>query len=653
MFRPLLSSVPSSTFYVGKAGSTHRSMVSRNSSVTTSSNTSSDHGTGTVLDTEGIDQNHDDMTCESGRGTYPTVDEEIFEFDKVDTANEDTGSGIYAAHQSLNVPVSDIDVGAIVESGHANAEDNCLDSVIEEVTAASEVDGFRDTVLCSICGCQYDASGSVENEENLCPKCRKIDNIFLEADMVVAEDFTPTPIDTPGKHQHLDQVKLLMVESESQEVIDVEEPKVLLGEEYIHQSESFSKEQSQVHLLENSSPRHLIAGDNERYSDEREIFAPRVGSSPSHADATNQELQYTDHNKINVTEAAGISLLLKRSSSSKGHVIQGRTYTVSAIPRDDLSYARDSTTSMRSSYGRESVSGSSSVDFSSSRQTDVRMHRQLSGLKSESENYKYDIKTQSIGSSFSGSSNHASRRFGLAASTHDSSEDHVGNEDTDAEESILASLEKKHALEMTDAVHTSTMSTSYGEDTFESNESSTALNASTTDLSSHAIGMGLEDSTVASSNVRDTISLENRAVLQNNSRVIIDTEASAVAAPGSSAGEGSDLLIPGASALDCSDVPADRSLVSSSEMETMDGQSRTLSESVHKSESKSPETLDAEMNASAPELKTSDHRHGILGWCLHKICSTDKILNVSIFFRHSLNNPPAPRPQRIESKIIQ
>ncbi|XP_030527585.1 uncharacterized protein LOC115738917 [Rhodamnia argentea] len=611
MFRPLLSSVPSSTFYIGKAGSMHRPMVSRNSSVTTSSNASSDHGTGTVLAAEGSDQNRDDKTCESGGGIYATVDQEIFEFDKGDTATEDMGSEIYAAHQSLNIPVSDFEVGTVVESGHANAEDSCQDSVIEKVTAASEVDDFRDLVLCSICGCPYDASESVENEENLCSKCRRKEDIFLEADMVVAGDFTLTPIDTPDKHQHLNQV-LPVVECESQGVIDVDEPRVLLGEENNRLRESFSKEQSQVHLLGKSSPKHLIAGDNEIFSNERENFAPRVGSSPSHADATNQELQqYTDHKKIDVTEGAGISLLLKRSSSSKGHVIQGRTYTVSAIPRDDLSYARDSSTSMRSSYGRESISGSSSVDFSSSRQTDVRIHRQLSGLKSESEDYKYDIKTQSIGSSFSGFSNHASQGFGLAASMHDFSEDHVGSVDTDAEESILASLEKKHALETTDAVRTSTMSTSNGVDTFESNESSKALNASTTDLSSHAIRMGLEDNTVVSSNVTDTISLENGAVLQGNSRVITEMDASAVAAPGSSAGEGAGLLSSGASALDCSDVPADHSLVSSSEMETMNGQSRSLSESEHKSESKSPETLETEMNASAQEPKTSDHGHGI------------------------------------------
>ncbi|KAF8018561.1 hypothetical protein BT93_H3443 [Corymbia citriodora subsp. variegata] len=612
MFRPLLSSVPSSTFYAGKAGSIHRPMVSRNSSVTTSSNASSDHGTGPVLDTEGSDQIRDDMTCELGRGIYATVDEEIFEFDKGDAANEDTGSELFAAHQSLNIPVSDFDVVTIVESGHPNAEDSCQDSVIENVTAASEVDGFRDLVLCSICGCRYDASESVENEEYLCPNCRK-KKTFLEADMVVAEDFTLTPIDTPDNHQHLDQVKLPMAECESQEVIDVDEPRVLLGEENVHQSESFSKEQSQVHLLEKSSLEHLIAGDNERFSDEHESFAPRAGSSPSHADVRNQELQqYTDHNKIDVTEGAGISLLLKRSSSSKGHVIQGRTYTVSAIPRDDLSYARDSSTSMRSSYGRESFSRSSSADFSSSRQTDVHIHRQLSGLKSESENYRFDIKTQSIGSSFSGLSNHASQGFGLEASMHDSSEDHVGNDDTDAEESILASLEKMHALETTDAVHTSTVSTSYGEDSFESNERSIALNASTADLSSHRIGMGQDDSTVTSSNVIDTISLENGAVLRDNLRVVTDMEASAVAALVSSEGEGSGLLSPGASALDRSDVPADCSLVASSEMETMGGQSRTLSESEHKSESKSPETLDREMDASAPESKNSDHGHGIL-----------------------------------------
>ncbi|GKB95340.1 hypothetical protein Tco_0981477 [Tanacetum coccineum] len=94
---------------------------------------------------------------------------------------------------------------------------------------------------------------------------------------------------------------------------------------------------------------------------------------------------------------AGISILLKRSSSIKGAVVRKANFSASSISYDDLSYVRDTTISMRS------VSASSSVDFGVNKQTDpTRFRRQLSGTKSEMESYKYDqnVKHQRSGSSF-------------------------------------------------------------------------------------------------------------------------------------------------------------------------------------------------------------------------------------------------------------
>ncbi|EPS68150.1 hypothetical protein M569_06624 [Genlisea aurea] len=87
MFRPLLSSVPSSTFYAGK-GTTllhhHSSLASRNSSIATSSNASSDQGTSGAHDIEGR-QNPDDVS------RIPDDDDDddgVFVVDRVDDVSD-------------------------------------------------------------------------------------------------------------------------------------------------------------------------------------------------------------------------------------------------------------------------------------------------------------------------------------------------------------------------------------------------------------------------------------------------------------------------------------------------------------------------------------------------------------------------------------
>ncbi|EYU22568.1 hypothetical protein MIMGU_mgv1a019123mg, partial [Erythranthe guttata] len=84
MFRPLLSSVPSSTFYAGKASGNHQSRTSMNSSITTSSNASSDQATGGAHGTEESEQNREDMTSDCVKGLYPDVDDEVFDMELAD-----------------------------------------------------------------------------------------------------------------------------------------------------------------------------------------------------------------------------------------------------------------------------------------------------------------------------------------------------------------------------------------------------------------------------------------------------------------------------------------------------------------------------------------------------------------------------------------
>lgn len=90
MFRPLLSSAPATSFYASKANSPQRRTYSINSSVTTSSNASSEQGAASVApDTEGSDHDQDDVGKECDKSLFPHVQEEVFAIDKVEVKVED------------------------------------------------------------------------------------------------------------------------------------------------------------------------------------------------------------------------------------------------------------------------------------------------------------------------------------------------------------------------------------------------------------------------------------------------------------------------------------------------------------------------------------------------------------------------------------
>lgn len=90
MFRPLLSSAPATSFYASKANSPQRRTYSINSSVTTSSNASSEQGAASVApDTEGSDHDQDDVGKECDKSLFPHVQEEVFALDKVEVKVED------------------------------------------------------------------------------------------------------------------------------------------------------------------------------------------------------------------------------------------------------------------------------------------------------------------------------------------------------------------------------------------------------------------------------------------------------------------------------------------------------------------------------------------------------------------------------------
>ncbi|KAJ0634308.1 hypothetical protein HanLR1_Chr17g0686631 [Helianthus annuus] len=137
MFRPLLSSVPSSSFHAGISSSPHNTMITRNSSVT-NSNASSGHVLGGVHESE---TGPDDVTSEPVKIQDPDVSDEVFLMEKDD--------------------------GGLNES--------CDPTTL---TTGLTFDGIGDIdiqvglLICSKCGCKFSPIG-LEDNINLCGECRE------------------------------------------------------------------------------------------------------------------------------------------------------------------------------------------------------------------------------------------------------------------------------------------------------------------------------------------------------------------------------------------------------------------------------------------------------------------------------------------------
>lgn len=414
MFRPLLSSVPSSTFYAGKVSAHHRALTSRNSSITTSSNASSDQGTSGALDAEENEQNQDDVTSDFVKGQYPTMHDEVFVMDHAD-----------AIHGAIE--------NRIIEElpGHRDKENDGLSGVISQLDAfesSSQLDTTPAMVSSDVVlDGKYDYSDAVETPDlEVCSGCndrfpsgelvREGDVWFcLECRSLKINSMATLPVTTVKKDEEIAGDFVHNVEFGLLEVLDqsvsVPEsvPVTCACESEMHHLDSTSNDDQ--HSCSGPSRDHEVSQSEKRgltVVDEQEI----VRSADCHTG--HQQLHQPgvcSTSEDDVSEGTGISLLLKTPSSRKGHFVQSRSFTASNICYDDFSYVRDSVNSLRSSGGHSNASITSSVDLGSSRQTEARIHRQSSGKKSDIENNRYEILTKhkrSV-SSLSGASVHGSQ----------------------------------------------------------------------------------------------------------------------------------------------------------------------------------------------------------------------------------------------------
>lgn len=633
MFRPLLSSVPNTTFCSGKAGSAHRSLISRNSSVTTSSNASSDQGTSVALDTEGSDHNQDDMTSEREKLPYSDIHEEVFAFDKIDVVNESTGREIH--DESLDIHHGHCDGERKTECSSVDPEDSSLHGNIMEVSPTSEtnvrddfsaVDSLENIAVCSVCGSKYHFSSSEERDTKICPECCRKDELFSATTLetaVVAEASPVLSVNVPEKEKLLDDLKPVIAVPELPRVTAAGEQKNSPDKENIEEHKNSYSEQNHDSSQETVFARSVVEEGEDRHANQQGMGQLAVGSLPDNSDVGGQNLRHFSgypNLKVDVSEGAGISLLLKRTSSIKGPVVQGRTFTASSIPYDDLSYVRGSSNSLRSSIGHGSFSASSSsIDFASGRQIESRVQRQLSGRKSDMENHRHDMNTKPPSTGL--------KAMDLSMCTYeDNDQISVGNMECDvSDETPTTSQERLLASECTEANvgNTSFARKSIVEDgDCDNKDSSRTVDASASELC-HAIGIQLDDCTVASvPSYEGSASNENNSDLPNHAST--DVEAS-TRTPESSFKEEDTIFNDSADGVDMEEIAPNRSLIAVSEIET---------ENCHQSSHGSPSDRvsiaskstideflessgrmlsDRDMIASLPESNTMDHAHGILG----------------------------------------
>ncbi|GLT86615.1 hypothetical protein SLE2022_047450 [Rubroshorea leprosula] len=644
MFRPLLSSVPSTTFYAGKGSAAHRSMISRNSSVTTSSNASSDQGTSFLLDTE-ADQHQDDMVSECGRQPSADVQEEVFVFDKVDALSQDTGHEGQDSSHDIHVDDFDGDPEYSEEFSHhsIDVEMGSSSGALCDKGDLSEVDSLDNIKICSRCSCRYCFSEPVEGDIGLCQNCSRQNDILPvthpETAILATENCSVLSIKLSEESKSFCELEPSSAVADLPlQVTDIVKPQVSQNEEDVKQNENYA--------LENPLARSLVEGREPRISyssPDRDTGAQQLQpcNNPLESkgdyslldrDTRGQQFQLCNNpseSKVNPSEVAGIPMLLKRSSNSKGPVIQTRTFTASSLPYEDLSYTRDSSSSWRSSIGYGSASASSSVDYSSSRQTETRVQRQLSGKKSDMENCRSDInaKPPSFGSSISQSSSNAHQASGSAASIREEFFELNSSLKTDDVEETPAASEGKAVASLNIEADVTDSSSSGAavlkEVVFQCNESSRTADPPTSELLSNVLNVHLEDNLAVSlPNYKDQVPYEDGQEIPNNVESESGVETSAVIRDSSI--KELDKLNATLDGMDVAEVPGNSSLATISEIEIVNhchsspgSEFESVSPKLEGNkdelvEQSVPTPLEVDVTASVKEPNTPDNTESLL-----------------------------------------
>jgi len=430
-------------------------MASRNSSVTTSSNT------------EGNDQYQDDMASDCGTSPYSGTQDDV----KMDVANDIPGP---ETHETLlELQCDELDKTFVVESNGVDVQGGFV-----------EIDSLEYTVVCSRCGSQYHPNEHPESDNYICPECKRKEEVLTEAASLISTGTTPNrlrPLMNISEESNvmnpiltISQLQIVMGTEDPRGVSDLQKEITLKDQGSDSQPKGSCLEHSvamvseQLLAEENRSVHnqsHAAGGslDGNKFREKsessidaaeaagisvlllkRSSCAKGLDSEPNDScleqsaaivseqlETQNKSVHIPSHaangspdvhkcskksdSNIDVAEGTGISiLLLKRSSSGKGPLVHSRTLNSRSLSYDDLSYTRDLSSSVMSSTGHGSISTISSVDLSSTRHPVMLVRRHSSGKRSDTSS-----KPQSTVSSLSGSSMQMYQGLGHFAVSHE------------------------------------------------------------------------------------------------------------------------------------------------------------------------------------------------------------------------------------------
>ncbi|XP_011625569.1 uncharacterized protein LOC18440101 isoform X2 [Amborella trichopoda] len=402
MFRPLLSSVPTSTFYVGKATNSQRPLISMNSSVTTSSNANSDQGASIAPDLEASDHDQDDQERnEWGKALFPNnAQEEVFVFDKVEGLTEDhshdnmlhgVNSEVHEIILQTNPTTSDVDTHDDVDGDgctvlEVDSRDPQKFDDIAEGIPILDIVGVKNAAPCGEVVNSCSISGTARDMDETAPACLELEDKNAFPQKATCPKDAKYQQETPG--EQVTEVPLVQPVGEA------------------------------GHQL----PVGYLAGNIEREASPNLVHCKvvghkRVNSVHSNHDMGDLQLCFEENDGRQCTrvegpaEGTGISvLLLKGLGSRKWPVVQGRVFTATNISCDDPTYVRDSGSSSRGGITvLGGVSPSPSTDLAStSRQMDTRFHRQFSARRdAENTGNDHNVRPQSSSFSVSGASSNS------------------------------------------------------------------------------------------------------------------------------------------------------------------------------------------------------------------------------------------------------
>lgn len=421
-FRPLLSSVPCTTFGVGKGDNVHSSMLSHNSSLTTSSNLSSDHGV-TFSPCMGNEQGPSDIAgdCEA----TPTY-------------------SLSATQSSPKSPSTEKNAESNMED--LNMERSRIVETSGNVASGSKA-GLTKMATCTRCEKLFNAIKD-DGEIDLCEECGLVDEVlFVNPKIETLEEHQKdhktriskpcvaleAPHITPDhgedtKKSFLDSQLLndeppadcLQKCSQSQSTMYTTDRMLLMlhgenvnenlrpddvGNSSQESSLDISSHQCNINNYQQSELASVVECDNLRdqtANHQNEVFQRLPGSVYQSIEFASNTLTYDScckqgsagHSNLKVenTEGAGISVLLQKSSSNKWPVIEGRPLAGTNIICSEPYYTRDGVTMLKRTIGWDS-SSASSIDQGSTRQSGHLEH-----LKSSN---RHDFEKSQISSTMS------------------------------------------------------------------------------------------------------------------------------------------------------------------------------------------------------------------------------------------------------------